>query len=295
MSSTFLEKMMFGFGYHYDNGEAGYISLLDLVLMKGQVKQDRTGIGTRSVHAITITYDCSEGYPLFQSKTVPFKSVVAELLWFLEGSNSDERLSELTHGISGKKTIWTANIEAKEKPGPIYGVQWRDFARSTDQIKYIENELKTNPNSRRMVVSAWAPQDIPEMCLPPCHVLWQLLTCEDESGERTLNMLVYMRSNDLGLGHPFNVASYALLLNMFAYTHDYKVGKLHFTLGDAHVYENHVEQLRFQINRQKDQQLQIMPRLVIKTKKSSILDYTMEDFKIFGYKPLGPIKMEMAV
>lgn len=229
-----------------------YYQLISQILREGVLNENRTGVSTLSIFGAKLEFDLTEGFPLLTHKKLPFKSILAELLWFLEGSTDERRLAELTYRkpreeLIGKTTIWTENANAQgvalgytntdlvKELGPIYGSQWRNFDGS-DQILNLINDLKTNPQSRRHILSAWNVSEISRMALPPCHVLSQF----DLSNGR-LNALLYQRSADVILGSPFNIASYALLLELLAREIGVKAGKLVYMIGNAHIYSNHID------------------------------------------------------
>ena len=232
-----------------------YERLLRIIIESGEDVDDRTGTGTRSIFGHQMRFDLREGFPAVTTKKLAWKSVVAELLWFLEGSTDERRLAELTYGkdrkeLVNKQTIWTANANAQGKAlgyadgelGPVYGFQWRGFneignewpgsSYGTDQIKWLLNEIKTNPNSRRLILSAWNPNQINFMALPPCHVMAQFRVYKGK-----LSCQMYQRSADVFLGVPFNIASYALLTHIIARECGLGVGDLVHTIGDAHIYK----------------------------------------------------------
>lgn len=244
-----------------------YHQLLEDILKYGQKTEDRTGVGTRSVFGYQMRFDLNDGFPAVTTKKLAWKSVVGELLWFLEGSTDERRLAELTYGkirddLVGKTTIWTANADKQgvdlghynddyiKELGPVYGSQWRHFNyyqdshAGVDQINNIINTLKTDPYSRRIILSAWNPLVLDKQALPPCHYTFQLIVRKNE-----LSGMLTMRSNDAFLGAPFNVASYALLIHILAREVNMQVGDLVYSIGDAHIYNNHIEQVIEQIDR----------------------------------------------
>jgi thymidylate synthase len=244
-----------------------YHDLLEYILKNGQEVKDRTGVGTISVFGYQMRFNLQEGFPAITTKKLAWKSVVSELLWFLEGSTDERRLAELTYGKSrddliGKRTIWTDNADVQGKSlghtnndyckelGHVYGYQWRNFDGhdtnvGTDQIKYLIKEMKENPDSRRLILSAWNPNQSASMALPPCHTLTQFRVYNGK-----LSCQLYIRSNDVFLGAPFNIASYALLTHILARECGISVGDLIYTIGDAHIYLNHIEQVREQLKRE---------------------------------------------
>ena len=239
-----------------------YERLLRVIMESGEDVNDRTGTGTRSIFGHQMRFDLSEGFPAVTTKKLAWKSVVGELLWFLEGSTDERRLAELTYGkhrsvLEDKKTIWTANADNQgvalgypnnrfyKELGPVYGAQWRDFnEQGFDQIKWLINEIKSNPDSRRLILNAWNPNQIDKMALPPCHVMSQFKVY---SGK--LSCQLYQRSADVFLGVPFNIASYALLTHIIARECGLEVGELVHTIGDAHIYSNHFDQVNEQLSR----------------------------------------------
>ncbi|MBY0440595.1 MAG: thymidylate synthase [Mycobacteriaceae bacterium] len=260
-----------------------YEDLLRLVLQRGTAKTDRTGTGTRSLFGQQIRYDLAAGFPLITTKKVHFKSVAYELLWFLRGDSNVEWLHQ--HGI----TIWDEWASATGDLGPIYGVQWRSWPTPTgeriDQISAALELLRTEPDSRRIIVSAWNVSDIPQMALAPCHALFQFYVAEGK-----LSCQLYQRSADLFLGVPFNIASYALLIHMMAAQAGLGVGEFVWTGGDCHIYDNHVEQVRTQLQREPRE----YPKIVL-AQRDSIFDYVYEDIVVENYRPHPAIKAPVAV
>jgi len=281
--------------------EEQYLDLMHYVLTQGTDVSNRTGVGTRSVFGAQIHHDLSDGFPAVTTKRLAWKAVVAELLWFLEGSTDERRLCEIQHGTRDprKTTIWTANADNQGAAlgyennnsvkllGPVYGHQWRNF-NGIDQIEWVINEIKTNPQSRRLIVSAWNPVDIPEMALPPCHTMFQFNV---QNGY--LNCQLYQRSADLFLGTPFNIASYSLLTHMIAQICDLRPGTFVYTLGDSHIYHNHFEA----VNTQLDRMPHDLPTLVMPafSTLSELLGTKPSDYVLDGYNPLPVIKAPMAV
>jgi thymidylate synthase len=260
-----------------------YEDLLRLVLARGTRKADRTGTGTRSLFGHQMRYDLSSGFPLITTKKVHFKSVVYELLWFLRGDSNIGWLKR--HGV----TIWDEWASDSGDLGPIYGVQWRSWptpsGEHVDQISAAVQLLRTDPDSRRIVVSAWNVGDIPRMALPPCHLLFQFYVAGGK-----LSCQLYQRSADLFLGVPFNIASYALLTHMMAAQSGLEVGEFVWTGGDCHIYDNHVGQVREQLCREPRR----YPKLVLKS-RDSIFDYVYDDVIVADYHPHPPIKAPVAV
>lgn len=251
-----------------------YHELLTRILDEGVKKEDRTGTGTVSVFGHQSRYDLGEGFPLITTKKLHTRSIIHELLWFLKGETNIKYLKE--NGVS----IWDEWADENGDLGPVYGHQWRCWpardGSTIDQIAWVENEIRRNPDSRRLVVTAWNPADVPAMALPPCHLLFQFYVAEGR-----LSLQMYQRSADTFLGVPFNIASYALLLEMMAHVTGLKAGDFVHTLGDTHLYTNHLEQARLQLTREP----RPLPRLTIKRQVSSILDFRYEDFEITGYDP----------
>lgn len=268
-------------------------------LLDQPLRMDRTGTGTRAVFGRTLKFDVGQSFPLITTKFVPSKSVLAELLWFIEGSSDERRLAEILHGSRDEhlKTIWTLNANApywKDKAkfngdlGRIYGVQWRSWGvGQVDQLANIINTIKTNPTDRRMVMTAWNPGELHLMALPPCHMFCQFFV---DIENKKLNLNMYQRSVDTFLGLPFNIASYALLLEMVASVTGLKPGELTMMLGDTHLYANHEDQVRIQLQREPYP----FPRLKINPAKS-IDDFKMDDFDLIDYKSHPKIQGWMAV
>lgn len=261
-----------------------YETFLRHVYEHGVVKADRTGTGTRSVFGYQMRFNLQEGFPLVTTKKVHLRSIIHELLWFLKGSSNIGYLHE--NGV----TIWDEWADENGELGPVYGVQWRSWptadGETIDQISEVVHAIKTNPDSRRLVVSAWNVADVPKMHLPPCHMFFQFYVAEGK-----LSCQLYQRSCDIFLGVPFNIASYALLTHMIAQQCDLEVGEFIWTGGDCHIYDNHVEQCELQLSREP----RPYPQLVIKRKPDSIFDYKYEDFEFVGYEPWPAIKAPVAV
>ena len=261
-----------------------YEDLLRDTFENGAQKTDRTGTGTRSVFGRQLRYDLSQGFPLITTKRVHFKSIAYELLWFLRGESNVGWLRE--NGV----TIWDEWADAAGELGPVYGVQWRSWptpsGEQIDQISDVIDQIRVNPDSRRLIVSAWNPADIPRMALAPCHALFQFYVADGK-----LSCQLYQRSADLFLGVPFNIASYALLTHLVAAQTGLGVGDFIWTGGDCHIYANHVEQVELQLARAPLP----YPRLHIKRRPASIFDYEYEDFEVIGYAPHPAIKAPVAV
>ena len=261
-----------------------YEELLRDTFENGAQKTDRTGTGTRSVFGRQLRYDLSKGFPLITTKRVHFKSIAYELLWFLRGESNVAWLRE--HGV----TIWDEWADAAGELGPVYGVQWRSWptpsGEQIDQISDVISQIRTNPDSRRLIVSAWNPADIPSMALAPCHALFQFYVADGK-----LSCQLYQRSADLFLGVPFNIASYALLTHLVAAQTGLEVGDFIWTGGDCHIYDNHVEQVEEQLRRDPFP----LPTLEILTKRDSIFDYEFEDFELHDYQFHPAIRGAVAV
>lgn len=261
-----------------------YLNLLDHVLNNGTRKSDRTGTGTLSVFGHQMRFDLAAGFPALTTKKVHMKSVIAELLWFLRGDTNVQWLHE--RGV----TIWDEWADAQGELGPIYGYQWRSWpalsGEKVDQIARVIDSIKTNPDSRRHIVSAWNAADIDDMALPPCHTLFQFYVADGK-----LSCQLYQRSADTFLGVPFNIASYSLLTMMVAQVCDLKPGDFVHTLGDAHLYSNHLEQARLQLGREP----RALPTMKLNPARQSIDDFTADDFELVNYDPHPGIKAPIAV
>ena len=257
----------------------------------GVFKADRTGTGTTSVFGYQMRFNLAEGFPLVTTKKVHLKSIIHELLWFLTGSSNNNDLR--THGV----TIWDEWASEDGSLGPVYGVQWRSWPKADgthiDQISEAIKTLKTNPDSRRIIVSAWNVAELDQMALMPCHAFFQFYVAPpSEAGQRgKLSCQLYQRSADIFLGVPFNIASYALLTHMVAQQCDLDVGDFIWTGGDCHIYSNHTEQVALQLSREP----RPYPTLNIKRRPDSIFDYQFEDFEVTGYDPHPAIKAPVAV
>jgi len=289
-----------------------YLDALNYIMDNGEEVSDRTGVGTLSVFGYQIRFNLEEGFPAVTTKKLAWRSVVGELLWFLEGSTDERRLAELTFNkdrtdLVHKKTIWTANADAQgaelgydnndliKELGPVYGHQWRhfdgtdkDISLSTDQITWLINEIKNNPDSRRMILSAWNPNQINEMALPPCHTMAQFRVMNGK-----LSCQLYQRSADMFLGVPFNIASYSLLTHMLAQLCDLKVGSFVWVGGDCHIYKNHKKQVLEQLKRTPKS----LPNLEMPS--FSNLDELLQTrpigYVLKNYDPMDSIKAPMAI
>lgn len=261
-----------------------YLDLLQHTLSHGVEKSDRTGTGTISVFGYQMRFNLDEGFPLLTTKKLHFKSIIHELLWFLKGDSNIRYLNE--NGV----TIWDEWADADGNLGPIYGYQWRSWptadGRHIDQISNVVTSLTTNPDSRRHMVCAWNVGDVEKMALPPCHALFQFYVANGK-----LSCQLYQRSADIFLGVPFNIASYALLTMMMAQTTGLKPGEFVHTFGDAHIYLNHLEQVKLQLSREPRR----LPRMVINPEVKSIFNFKYEDFSLEDYDPHPHIKGAIAV
>ena len=261
-----------------------YLDLLRYVMDNGVMKSDRTGTGTKSVFGYQMRFNLSDGFPLLTTKKLHLKSIIYELLWFLKGDTNVKYLQD--NGVR----IWNEWADADGNLGPIYGKQWRawrDYNGGTiDQLSEAVEMIRTNPDSRRIIVSAWNVADLPEMRLPPCHAFYQFYVADGR-----LSLQLYQRSADIFLGVPFNIASYALLLMMVAQVTGLKAGDFVHTLGDAHIYTNHFEQVREQLSREPRQ----LPVMRINPEVKSLFDFKYEDFTLENYNPHPHIKGVVAV
>lgn len=307
--------------------EQAYLNLLEDVLENGEDRGDRTGTGTRSVFGRMIRCNLNEGFPALTTKKLFWKPVVGELLWFLEGSQDNKRLARLTYGDPSHDTIWSGNANADYwtpkatfpgDVGRIYGVQWRRWQKTTivsaedhldhddksntyfnakvkteqiDQIAKIIHSIKTNPTDRRMVLTAFNVAEMDQMSLPPCHMFAQFYVNIAKDGSKRLSCQAYIRSNDLFLGLPFNIASYALLTHMMAHVCGIGVGELIITIGDAHIYSNHMDQVEEQLKRVPFK----APRLSLNSAVTDIDEFKMSDIILMGYESHPAIKAPMAV
>jgi len=283
-----------------------YLDALQYILDNGEDVSDRTGVGTRTVFGYQMRFDLRKEFPAVTTKKLAWRAVVGELLWFLEGSTDERRLAEITFEadrteIWEKKTIWTANADAQgvalgyrnddlyKELGPVYGSQWRDFnGEGFDQIHNIIRQLTTDPDSRRIILSAWNPNQLEDMALPPCHTLSQFKVINGK-----LSCQMYQRSADMFLGVPFNIASYSLLTHMLAQICGLEVGEFVWTGGDCHIYQNHFEQVKQQLERTPMQGPTLeMPKF---ENIAELLETVPSDYKLVNYNPMDSIKAPMAV
>lgn len=267
-----------------------YIDLLNHIYTNGADKNDRTGTGTRSVFGYQMRFDLNGGFPIVTTKKVHLKSIIYELLWFLKGDTNIKYLKD--HNVS----IWDEWADEKGNLGPVYGHQWRSWqgkdGKTVDQISELIKELTLNPDSRRLIVSAWNVADLPKMHLMPCHCLFQFYTSPPQNnGKRKLSCQLYQRSADVFLGVPFNIASYALLTLMIAQVTDMEAGEFIHTLGDAHLYSNHFDQAKLQMSREPFP----LPQMKINPDVKSIFDFKYEDFELINYQSHPAIKAPVAV
>lgn len=263
-----------------------YLDLLEKIMRDGAKKGDRTGTGTKSVFGYQMRFDLSEGFPLLTTKKLHLKSIIYELLWFLRGDTNTKYLKD--HGVS----IWDEWADESGELGPVYGKQWRYWPGRNglfiDQISNVVQQIKKNPNSRRLIVTAWNPAEVDQMALPPCHLLFQFYVADGK-----LSCQLYQRSCDTFLGVPFNIASYALLTMMIAHVCDLNPGDFVWVGGDTHLYNNHFEQVKEQLSRRRD--IRPMPRMEINPRAKDIFNFQYEDFVLKDYDPLPAIKAPIAV
>ncbi|KFL28968.1 thymidylate synthase [Devosia riboflavina] len=261
-----------------------YLKLLSDILENGADKSDRTGTGTRSLFGYQMRFDLSKGFPLLTTKKLHLKSIIYELLWFIRGETNVRWLQE--HGVK----IWDEWADENGDLGPVYGSQWRSWpapdGRHIDQLAAVVESIRTKPDSRRHIVSAWNPAEVDEMALPPCHCLFQFYVANGK-----LSCQLYQRSADTFLGVPFNIASYALLTHMVAQVAGLQVGDFVHSFGDVHLYNNHFEQARLQLTREP----RPLPRLVINPERKRLEDFVFEDFSFEGYDPHPHIKADVSV
>ncbi|WAA11069.1 thymidylate synthase [Fervidibacillus albus] len=261
-----------------------YLNLCRHVLENGVKKEDRTGTGTISTFGYQMRFDLQKGFPLLTTKKVHLKSIIHELLWFLKGDTNVKYLQD--HGVR----IWNEWADENGELGPIYGAQWRSWqgrdGKTVDQISEVIEQIKTNPDSRRLIVSAWNVAEIENMALPPCHTLFQFYVAHGK-----LSCQLYQRSADVFLGVPFNIASYALLTMMIAQVTDLEPGEFVHTFGDVHIYSNHLEQIETQLSREP----RMLPTMKINPHVKNIFDFSYEDFQLENYNPHPPIKGQVSV
>ena len=261
-----------------------YLDLLNYVLKEGNVKEDRTGTGTHSVFGWQMRFNLNDGLPLLTTKKLHLKSIIHELLWFIKGDTNISYLKE------NNVSIWDEWADENGDLGPVYGKQWRSWdtpdGKKIDQLNDIIKQIKNNPNSRRLIVSAWNPSDVGSMALPPCHCLFQFYVSDNK-----LSCQLYQRSADIFLGVPFNIASYSILTHMIANVTGLSVGDFVHTLGDAHIYKNHFDQAKLQLSRS----VKNLPYLKFNKKFESISDFKYEDFEILDYDPHPNISAPVAV
>ena len=251
---------------------------------EGTDRDDRTGTGTRSIFGAQLRFNLEEGFPLVTTKKVFTRGIIHELLWFIAGDTNIKYL------LDNNVHIWDEWADENGDLGPVYGKQWRDFltpdGRHIDQLSNVIEQIKTNPNSRRLIVCAWNPADVDQMALPPCHTLYQFNVANGK-----LSCQLYQRSADMFLGVPFNIASYSLLTMMIAKECGFALGDCVWTSGDTHIYKNHFEQVKLQLSRTP----RALPKMIIKRKAPTIFDYTIDDFELQGYDPYPAIKGEVSV
>lgn len=261
-----------------------YLDLLKHIRDNGVVKQDRTGIGTKSIFGYQMRFDLQQGFPLLTTKKVHLKSIIYELLWFISGDTNIKYLKE--HGVS----IWDEWADTNGDLGPVYGHQWRSWptpdGKSIDQLANVIDTIKNNPDSRRILVSAWNPGEVDKMALPPCHCLFQFYVAEGK-----LSCQLYQRSADTFLGVPFNIASYSLLTMMIAQVCGLQPGEFIHTTGDTHLYLNHIEQVNLQLSREP----RVLPKMIINPEVNDLFSFKYEDFRLEGYEPWPTIKAPVAV
>ena len=261
-----------------------YLDLLKHIRDNGVVKQDRTGIGTKSIFGYQMRFDLQQGFPLLTTKKVHLKSIIYELIWFISGDTNIKYLKE--HGVS----IWDEWADTNGDLGPVYGHQWRSWptpdGKSIDQLANVIDTIKNNPDSRRILVSAWNPGEVDKMALPPCHCLFQFYVAEGK-----LSCQLYQRSADTFLGVPFNIASYSLLTMMIAQVCGLQPGEFIHTTGDTHLYLNHIQQVNLQLSREP----RALPKMIINPEVNDLFSFKYEDFRLEGYEPWPTIKAPVAV
>lgn len=289
--------------------EQQYLDIIRKIIEKGSPKVDRTNVGTRAIFGEMMKFSLRESFPLLTTKKVFWRGIAEELLWFIKGDTNGNHLSEKgvkiwdAHGSKEFLTSRGLGDRQQGDLGPIYGFQWRHFGanytdmnadytgQGVDQLAECINLIKTDPTSRRIILSSWNPTDLNKMSLPPCHLLCQFFVNITPLGDKELSCMMYQRSCDIGLGVPFNIASYSLLTCLIAHSCGLKPGEFIHSMGDTHVYENHISPLKIQLSREPKP----FPKLVIKCEPKVIDDYIMDDFEIVGYNPHDTIFMEMAV
>ena len=261
-----------------------YLQLLDHIMIHGQEKTDRTGTGTKSIFGHQMRFDLQKGFPCITTKKVHLKSIIHELLWFLKGETNIQYLKE------NEVRIWNEWADENGELGPVYGKQWRKWESKdgsiTDQISQAVETIKNNPDSRRIIVSAWNVGDIKDMALPPCHMMFQFYVADNK-----LSCQLYQRSADVFLGVPFNISSYALLTMMMAQVCNLEVGDFVHTFGDAHIYSNHFEQVKLQLSRE----TRTLPTMKMNPNIKNIFDFTFEDFELINYDPHPHIPGKVAI
>jgi thymidylate synthase len=261
-----------------------YLDLLRTIKENGTFKSDRTGTGTKSIFGYQMRFPLNEGFPLLTTKKLHLRSIIYEMLWFIKGDTNIKYLND------NKVTIWDEWADENGDLGPVYGHQWRSWpapdGRKIDQLAAVINSLKNNPDSRRHIVSAWNPAEVDQMALPPCHSLFQFYVADGK-----LSCQLYQRSADVFLGVPFNIASYALFTMMIAQECGYELGDFVHTLGDAHIYTNHFEQVDLQLSRTPRE----LPKMILSPDVKSVFDFDYGDFKLEGYDPYPSIKADVAV
>ncbi|WP_185855621.1 thymidylate synthase [Blattabacterium cuenoti] len=262
-----------------------YLNLLKNVLKNGVKREDRTGIGTKSIFGYKMKFDLKNGFPLLTTKKLNIRSIIYELLWFIKGDTNIKYL------IKNKVTIWNEWANENGDLGPIYGMQWRKWPTNKgknfiDQIHEVLQKIKYDPNSRRIIVSSWNVGMIKDMAIPPCHVIFQFYVCK-----KKLSLILYQRSADIFLGLPFNIASYSLLLMMIAKTLKLKEDKFIHFIGDAHIYNNHINQVKVQVKRKPKK----LPKIIINPYVKNIFEFSFEDFKLKGYHPFPHIQGDVAI
>ncbi|MBO7256070.1 MAG: thymidylate synthase [Bacteroidales bacterium] len=261
-----------------------YLDLLRTIKENGTFKSDRTGTGTKSIFGYQMRFPLNEGFPLLTTKKLHLRSIIYEMLWFIKGDTNIKYLND------NKVTIWDEWADENGDLGPVYGHQWRSWpapdGRKIDQLAAVINSLKNNPDSRRHIVSAWNPAEVDQMALPPCHSLFQFYVADGK-----LSCQLYQRSADVFLGVPFNIASYALLTMMIAQECGYELGDFVHTLGDAHIYTNHFEQVDLQLSRTPRE----LPKMILSPDVKSVFDFDYSDFRLEGYDPYPSIKADVAV